>query len=99
MVYTFQSIFNEQTVDNSPDSIDYFLTLNNDEEPLNELKRRAIPEHIKVKMGGISNPLKNAVPYIIGSQQKAYVPNDNKGSILLNLLVLIEDCKRKKNKG
>ena len=44
----------------------------------------------------LSNRLKNALPYIIVSQQKAYVPNDNIGSVLLNLLSLIEDCNRKK---
>ena len=37
-VSPFQSIFNEQTVDNSPNSIDYFFTLDNAEEPLTELR-------------------------------------------------------------
>ena len=35
-------------MDPSPTSIENFLTIDNDEEPLNELNRRGIPDYIKV---------------------------------------------------
>ena len=47
----------------------------------------------------ISNHLKKALPNVIVKQPKAYVPNDNIGSVLLNLLSLIEECNRKKIEG
>ena len=37
----------KQNVVSSPDYINQFFTLDNNEEPLNKLKRRAIPDHIK----------------------------------------------------
>ena len=53
----------------------------------------------KVESCAISNRLKKTIPFLIGKQQKAYVANDNIGSVLLNLLSLIEDCNRKKIEG
>ena len=53
----------------------------------------------KIANCAVSNHLKNALPNIIGPQQKAYMPNDNIGSVLLNLLSPIEDCNRKKVEG
>ena len=44
MASTFQNIFNKQHVDNSSNSIKNFLAMGNEEEPLNELKRRALPD-------------------------------------------------------
>merc|ERR1712059_215456 len=45
MVFTFQNIFNAQNVNTSPTSIE-------DNEPLTELNRRRIPDHIKNEMEG-----------------------------------------------
>ena len=52
MQSTFQTIFDEQNVDNSLTAIEDFLLLDNDEEPLNELNRRKIPNNIKLEMEG-----------------------------------------------
>ena len=52
MASTFQNIFNKHQVDNSSNSIKDFLTMDDDEEPLNELKRRALPDYIKKEMDG-----------------------------------------------
>merc|ERR1712059_88527 len=46
MVSTFQNIFNAQNVNTSPTSIEDFLLLDNDGEPLTELNKRRIPDHI-----------------------------------------------------
>ena len=182
-------------MDPSPDAIENYLRLDNDEDPLLELKSRALPDHVKKEMEGnledielnkalmndmkpnsapgidgftvkfirafweslrpilkdavnsmkkkgkmtsslriaiiklllkagkdpttpgsyrpisllsvlykiascaISNRIKKALPFIIGRQQKAYVSNDNIGSVLLNLLTLIEKCNKKKMEG
>ena len=47
MASTFQNIFNEQNVNRTPSSIENFLLLDNDEEPINELERTQIQDHIK----------------------------------------------------
>ena len=44
----------------------------------------------KISSCAIRNRFKKAIPFLIGKQQKAYVANDNIGSVLLNLLSLIE---------
>ena len=40
----------------------------------------------KIASCAISNRIKKALPFIIGKQQKAYVTNDNIGSVLINIL-------------
>ena len=40
--------------------------------------------------------MKNVLPTIIGKQQKAYVENDNIGSVLLNLLASMKNSNDKK---
>ena len=52
MASIFQNIFNKQQVDNSSESIKNFLTVDNDEEPYEELKRRALPDNTKKEMEG-----------------------------------------------
>ena len=47
----------------------------------------------------ITNRIKKVIPQIIGKQQKAYVPNDNIGSVLLNLLSNMKNYNDKKNSG
>ena len=49
MASTFPNINNKQLVDNSSESFINFLTMDNDEEPPNELKRHVLPDHIKRK--------------------------------------------------
>ena len=44
----------------------------------------------------IKNRLKKVLPTIIGKQQKAYVENDNIGSVLLNLLTSMKKSNEKK---
>ena len=50
----------------------------------------------KIASCAISNRVKKALPFIIGKQQKAYVSNDNIGTVLINILGLIEHCNANK---
>ena len=45
----------------------------------------------------ITNRLKKVIPQLIGKQQKAYVPNENIGSVLINLLTTMHIYNEKKN--
>ena len=53
----------------------------------------------KIASCAISNRLKKTLPTIIGKQQKAYIPNDNIGICLLNLLSTINHCNKNKLDG
>ena len=44
----------------------------------------------------ITNIIKKVIPLIIGKQQKAYVPNDNIGSVLIILLSTMQHYNQKK---
>ena len=44
----------------------------------------------KIASSAISNRIKKMLTHIIGKQQKAYLPHDNIGSVLLNILGMIE---------
>ena len=50
----------------------------------------------KIASCAISNRVKKALPYVTGKQQKAYVSNDNIGSMLINILALMKICNAKK---
>ena len=47
----------------------------------------------------ITNRIKKVIPQIIGKQQKAYVPNDNIGSVLINLLTTMQNYNEKEIAG
>ena len=49
----------------------------------------------KIASCAISNRVKKTLAYVIGRQQKAYVPNDNIGTCLLNLLSTMLHCNKK----
>ena len=53
----------------------------------------------KIASCAISNRIEKNLPVIIGKQQKAYVPNDNIDSCLLNLLSTIQHCNKNKLDG
>ena len=53
----------------------------------------------KVASCAISKRLKKTLPIIIGKQQQVYVPNDNIGTYLLNLLSTINHCNKNKLDG
>ena len=45
----------------------------------------------------ITNRIKKVISLIIGKQQKAYVPDDNIGSLLINLISTMQEYNQKKN--
>ena len=47
----------------------------------------------------ITDRIKKEIPQIIVKQQKAYVPNDNIGSVLINLLTNMHNYNEKKIAG
>ena len=47
----------------------------------------------------ITNIIKKVIPLIIGKQQKACVPDNNIGSVLINLVSTIQDYNQKKLAG
>ena len=53
----------------------------------------------KIASCAISNRIKKTLLVIIGRQQQAYMPNDNIGACLLNLLSTINHCNRNKLDG
>ena len=53
----------------------------------------------KIAICIITNIIKKVIPLVIGKQQKAYAPDDNIGSVLINLLSIIQEYNQKKIAG
>ena len=58
-----------------------------------------LSEFYKIASFVITNKIRKVIPLVIGKQQKAYVPDDNIGSLLINLLSIMQEYNQKKIAG
>ena len=58
-----------------------------------------LPGFYKLASCVITNCIKKVIPQLIGKQQKAYVPNDNIGPVLINLLSTMQNYNDNKIAG